>query len=213
MPTEIVDDVYDITLKEGTIGRIRAYLVDDDVPTLYDTGYEGMEEVLLDGIEQIGVKPKRVVVTHDDPDHVGCVDAVVEKYGAGVWVHEDEVFDMPETTPDRRFSDGDQVGRFRVVHIPGHTPGTCAFVDEDGNEGDGVAILGDTVFGSDFRGLPPGYLVSPTSYFSADYVAAEENLESLLAYDFDVGLVYHGSNATENASRKLDAYVGFPGKA
>jgi hypothetical protein len=40
----------------------------------------------------------------------------------------------------------------------------------------------------------------------------EEGLERLLAYEFDVGLVYHGSSVTEDARAKVDRYVNFPGK-
>lgn len=204
MVTEVADDIYEITLAPETLGGIRAFLVDDDVTTLVDAGLADTTDALLAGIEETGLEPERVALTHGDPDHVGGVDDVVSEYGAELWVHEDESLDV-ETEPDRRFADGDRIGRFEVVHVPGHTPGSCALVDE----ASGVAILGDVVFGSDFRGLPPGYLVSPSDHFSADYGAAERNLARLAEYDFEVGLVFHGTNVESGASEKLDDYVNF----
>lgn len=206
MATEVTDGVYDVTLAPETLGRIRAFVVDDDVPTLFDAGLADTTDALLAGIEEVGLEPDRLVLTHGDPDHVGGIDAVVDAYGSALWVHEEASLDV-EAEPDRRFADGDQVGRFQTVHVPGHTPDSCAFVDED----DGVAILGDTVFGSDFRGLPAGYLISPSEHFSADYAAAERNLSRLAEYDFEVGLVYHGSNVESGASEKLAEYVNFHG--
>ena len=47
MPTEIVPDVYDVTVREDDTGRrYRAYLVDDDVPTLFDAGFADTTEAL-----------------------------------------------------------------------------------------------------------------------------------------------------------------------
>lgn len=205
MVTEVADGIHDITLDPEGLGRIRAFLVEDDVPTLFDAGFEHTRGALAAGVEAVGVEPERLVLTHGDPDHADGVDAAVEAFGVDVWAHEDETPIDAETEPDRRYADGDAIGRFEAVHVPGHTPGSCAFVDGGG----GVAILGDTVFGSDFRGLPPGYLIAPSEHFSADIAAAERNLTRLVEFDFEVGLVYHGRNVETGASEKLEAYVNF----
>jgi hydroxyacylglutathione hydrolase len=52
----------------------------------------------------------------------------------------------------------------------------------------------------------------PTAFYSADLAAADEHLERLFEYDFDAGLVYHGSSVSENAAAKLDAFMDFDGK-
>ena len=36
---------------------------------------------------------------------------------------------------------------------------------------------------------------------------AEASLERLIEYEFDAGLVFHGSSVLEDASEKLEAYV------
>jgi glyoxylase-like metal-dependent hydrolase (beta-lactamase superfamily II) len=94
------------------------------------------------------------------------------------------------------------------VSVPGHSSDHHAFIHEPRS----IAILGDAVFGSDLRGLPPGYFTLPAGVYSEDLNIADESLESLLDYDFDVGLVYHGSSVTEDAGDKLARFVDFPGK-
>lgn len=206
MPTEVVDGVYDITCMEG-VGRIRAYLFDIETPTLFDTGLGNTTDTLLDGIEEIGIDPERLILTHGDPDHAGGFDTVVEEYDIETWVPEQTDLDS-EHDPDHRYGHGEQIGPFETIHVPGHTPGASALVDEDR----GILVAGDTVMGSDYRGLPSGYLIAPTGYFSEDFDEADANLDTLLAYDFDVALVFHGSSVFEDAHEKLDAYVNFPGK-
>lgn len=206
MVSKVVDDVYDITCTEA-VGRVRVYLFDGETPTLIDTGLPDTTDAVFEGVEAVGVEPERLILTHGDPDHAGGFDAVIDEYDPEVWAPEETELDA-EHEPDHRYGGGERIGPFETIHVPGHTAGSSALIDEER----GILVTGDTVFGSDFRGLPAGYLVAPTNYFSDDIAAAEENLEKLLAYDFDVALVFHGSSVLENAREKLDAFVNFPGK-
>lgn len=206
MATEILPDVYDITLKEGN-GRYRAFLVDGDTPTLVDCGLAGTVDTLAAAIDEVGVTPERLVVTHGDGDHIGGLDEVVERYGVETFVPEQTDMDA-EHDSDRRYGAGDDIGDFEAVHVPGHTDDNHVLVDK----GNDFAVMGDAVFGSDSRGLPAGYFVLPTAFYSTDLAAADENLERLLDYDFDAGLVYHGSSVLEDATAKLDAFVNFENK-
>ncbi|MFB6353466.1 MAG: MBL fold metallo-hydrolase [Halobacteriales archaeon] len=203
MPNEIADGVHDITclVREGG-GRIRAYLVEDDVPTLFDCGLPDSTDALVDGIEAIGLPPERLVITHGDGDHVGGFDAVVEHYGVETYVPEGTELDA-EHAPDHRYADGDRIGSFEAVHLPGHEPDNHALVDEEA----GVAVLGDALSGADQRGLPAGYFHLPPAVYSTDLNEAEASLERLQGYDFDVGLVYHGSSVLGGARAVLDEYV------
>lgn len=206
MPTEIAEGVYDITCIGG-VGRLRVYLFDGEVPTLVDSGLESSTEAVLAGIEEIGIEPERLIITHGDPDHVGGFDAIVEAYGVETWVPEGLDLDA-DHEPDHRYGDGERIGPFETVRVPGHTPNTSALVDEDR----GILVVGDNVFGSDFRGLPPGYVVLPTDHFSADLGQADASLANLLEYDFDTLLVFHGSSVMADAHAKLEAFVNHPGK-
>lgn len=203
MPTEIIDGVYDITWQEGGGRRFRSYLLDSNVPTLIDTCLEDATRELFDGVDEIGVEPERLLVTHSDPDHVQAYDAVVEEYNLETWVPEQSDLDA-----DRYFGDGDAVGQFEAVHVPGHAEDSYVLVDE----AEGFAVIGDALMGADLRGLPEGHLTLPPEVYSNDLNAADRNLEKLLDYEFDAALVFHGSSVLDGASEKLDTYVEFPGK-
>lgn len=206
MPTEIAEGVYDITCIEG-VGRLRVYLFDGDVPTLVDSGLANSTDAVIEGIEEIGIEPERLIITHGDPDHVGGFDAIVDEYGVETWAPEG--MDLgAKHEPDHRYGDGERIGPFETIRVPGHTSASSALVDEDR----GILVVGDQVFGSDFRGLPAGYVVLPTDYFSEELGRADANLERFLAYDFDTLLVFHGSSVMEDAHQKLDAFVNHPGK-
>jgi glyoxylase-like metal-dependent hydrolase (beta-lactamase superfamily II) len=205
MIEERATDVYDITVAERGAARYRVFLFDGDHPTLVDAGFEETVDAVADSLDDLGVTPERLVLTHGDPDHAGGFAGLADRYDLETLVPEGVEVDAD---PDRRFGDGDDVGPFTAVHVPGHTPHHHALV----NENSGVAVLGDALFGADVRGLPEGHFVLPTAFFSEDLAAADENLERLVEYEFDVGLVYHGESVTEGASEKIASFVEFAGK-
>lgn len=206
MVTEVVRGVYDITVQDDGNGRYRAYLFDLPVPTLVDTGLPDTTDALFEAIADISIEPERVIITHGDGDHIGGLEAVNERYDVETWVPTQT--DVDDSLVDRRFSTGDTIGPFEAVYVPGHTSDHHALVDESND----IAVLGDAVFGSDARGLPPGYYVLPTGYYSADLLEADEHLDRLLEFEFDVGLVYHGSSVKSDAAAKIDEFVNFDGK-
>ena len=170
MPTEILPGVYDVTVREAPPGRrYRAYLIADDVPTLFDAGFPDTTDALFEGVEATGLEPERLVVTH---------------------------------------ADGDRVGNFEAVHVPGHSRDHHALVDEER----GVLVAADAVSGADLRGFPEGYLLPHAAVYAEDLKEAELNLDRLLEYEFDAALVYHGTSVTEGARDVLDRYVNFPGR-
>lgn len=208
MPAEILPDIYDITCREDPDGkRYRVFLFDGNTPTLFDTGYADTAQTVFAGIEETGVTPERLIITHADADHAGGFDEVVDHYDLTSWVPEQAELDA-NAAPDHWYGDSEQIGRFTAVHVPGHEPENHVLIDETAR----VAVMGDAVSGADQRGLPKGYLHLPPAVYSKDLNLAEESLERLLDYDFDTALVFHGSSVLEDAHAKLDAYVNFPGK-
>lgn len=201
MPTEVAPDVHEISAWSADGGKdYRVFLFTAGTPTLFDTAKPDTASGIVEGIEAVGTRPERIVITHGDGDHVGGFDALVERYDPETWVPARTTLDA-RASPTHRYSDGDRIGRFLAVHTPGHEPDQHVIVDEAA----GVAVMGDAANGADRRGLPPGYFTLPSS--SDDLDVAMESLRKLLAYDLDVGLVYHGTSVLEDAGAKLDRYV------
>jgi|TARA_Y100000758_G_scaffold242275_1_gene178246 glyoxylase-like metal-dependent hydrolase (beta-lactamase superfamily II) len=94
-------------------------------------------------VEEIGIKPSYILLTHSHPDHVASVVSLKDKYGCQLIADPKEPW-IPEGTLDREINGGDTVEigdlKFMVLSIPGHTPASTAFVY--GNH----AFVGDTLF-------------------------------------------------------------------
>jgi len=86
-----------------------------------------------------------VLETHGHADHWQALAAVRERFtGAWVGAHEADLGMFPPPPPGHRFQHGEEIAfgtcRLRVLHTPGHTPGSVCFL------GPGMVFTGDTLF-------------------------------------------------------------------
>jgi glyoxylase-like metal-dependent hydrolase (beta-lactamase superfamily II) len=94
-----------------------------------------------------GTDVQMIIITHRHGDHWAEVDAVKDALKAPVWCHEGDREPYKAKVFDT-LGDGDEVpfgeSRLRVIHTPGHTPGSiCLFLET----ADGLALIsGDTLF-------------------------------------------------------------------
>ena len=90
-----------------------------------------------------GLNVVAVLLTHSHPDHWAEYDQVKQATGAPVLCHADERI-IPADKIDRPLADGEQLSAggvsVRVIHTPGHTPGSCCFLVGR------YLISGDTLF-------------------------------------------------------------------
>lgn len=119
--------------------------------------------VLVDaGVPPTAVEPYKdevevIVLTHGHYDHTAHVREIARMCEAQVAIHADDVSALvedsrslashfgarpPGIVPDRVLREGDEVGGLRILHTPGHTPGSCCLYDET----TGDLVSGDTVF-------------------------------------------------------------------
>ena len=108
-----------------------------------------------------GRTPAAVLLTHGHFDHIGAVDAVCEKYGVPVYIHEADAIKLTDTeantgakfghpvtvrTQPRLLHDDEELHLagigLKVLHTPGHSKGSVCYLLE---EGQGI-LTGDTLF-------------------------------------------------------------------
>jgi len=163
-------------------------------------------DALLDRAEADGMKIVGALVTHYHPDHCGGslwghsiegVSRLLARNPVPIHVNEHEAAGVQKVTGASpgdlaRHAGGDVVAlgpvRVRLLHTPGHTPGSqCFLVEEEGHPG--ALVSGDTLFlgscgrvdlpGSDpeamyhslngtLRQLPDETLLFPGHLYSAD---------------------------------------------
>lgn len=132
---------------------VNAYLVpEDDGLTLVDTGLPRSAGRITQEAERLGAGIKRIVLTHAHQDHIGSLDALVERLGDvevlitardARLLAKDKTPDPGEpadaklrggytgasTRPTRTIAPGERIGSLEVVAAPGHTPGQVALLD------------------------------------------------------------------------------------
>jgi glyoxylase-like metal-dependent hydrolase (beta-lactamase superfamily II) len=156
------------------------YLAED---VLIDGGTRWAKTRIL---RQIEGRPVRLMaLTHCHPDHQGVAQLVCKRFGIPLACHELDVLAMEGRAPmvpdswvmrlqgplwagpphpvGRVLREGDEVAGFRVLHMPGHTPGHVVYF----RDADRVAIIGDLMLHLGGRlGRPT--LLQPATLFTVD---------------------------------------------
>jgi glyoxylase-like metal-dependent hydrolase (beta-lactamase superfamily II) len=90
-----------------------------------------------------GTTPRAILLTHGDTDHIDALSELRGQLGVPVGIGPDDADRLP-APPDFTLGDGQEVavgeGTLRVIHTPGHTPGSVCFLLN------GELIAGDTLF-------------------------------------------------------------------
>lgn len=127
---------------------------------LVDPG--GDTDTLMGALDQFGLTLTRIWLTHGHLDHAGAAAELRERTGVAVegphiedqfWLDQIEegarrygVGGLRNVTPDRYFTDGEELTfegvRFSVAHTPGHTPGHVVIYNRELK----IAFVGDVLF-------------------------------------------------------------------
>ncbi len=135
----------------------------------------GDSKIIIEYLKSHKLQCQAIVLTHSHFDHItGCAELKAAFPEAKIYVHEADAaeltgsgiagpmnasclqfFGMPELmqlcgqqpVADVLLRDGMSLLGWKVIHTPGHTPGSiCLYNADAGEEGRGVLISGDTLF-------------------------------------------------------------------
>jgi hydroxyacylglutathione hydrolase len=169
-----------------------------------------------------------LALTHAHGDHLGSAKAVCEAKGIPYWVGERDVAvaesgDVLQNFPDhfmpklssralggpghpvdRALREGDEVGGFTVLDVPGHSPGHVAFW----RESDRSLILGDVLFGLHHALGIPGYH-EPPDFFTPDVARNRDSARRLA--ELEPALICFGHGPPRRDPDRLREFVaGLP---
>ena len=190
------------------LGELRAncYVVETAPGRCIAVDIGGDSDYFLDFLKNKKLKLTKILLTHGHFDHIGGVEAVRLATGAEVYIHADDVkmlssevyslhsnmswntfvpvTDCTAVRGDCFINDGNF--SFKVIHTPGHSPGSVCYVCGD------VMFSGDTLFcGSIGRTDMPG----------SSFIDMMNSLRALSLLDGDF-TVYPGHNESTTLERE-----------
>lgn len=183
--------------------QTNCYLVwDEDSPTcvVIDPGYE--PETVLFEAKKLGKDIAAILLTHGHFDHVGGVKDIAAETGCPVYLCADDLSMPKQMTAGtlyhtHTYTEGDRLElaglSFKVLHTPGHTPGSVCLMCEN------TIFSGDTLFwGSCGRTDLPG------GSWSTIRVSLKRLADLNGDYDVYPG---HGDATKLSFERKMNPYM------
>lgn len=183
--------------------QTNCYIVHEENSTdclIIDPGYE--PKIISSYLEEKGLTPEAILLTHCHFDHVGAVKDLAAQYDCKVFLDKKELAMPPMLTNGPLYytdgyGDGDTLTLagipIQVLETPGHTPGSVCLIMED------TLFSGDTLFaGSCGRtDLPCG-----------DARAMRDSLRRLAALSENYRVCPgHGPSSTLNREKKTNPYL------
>jgi glyoxylase-like metal-dependent hydrolase (beta-lactamase superfamily II) len=203
--------------------RANPYFIVGEELVLVDAGMsrksEGILAYLKDTLKRKPSDLGIMIITHSHFDHTGGLAVLVRATGAKVAIHS---ADAPYVAGEKRASrpkggmgvlfrllspfirpapvkadillnDGDMIAGMKVIHIPGHTLGSIALLDEKRK----------ALFPGDTLRLRDGRVEGPPENFTQDPGLARRSIEKLKLVDFEAMLPGHGEPLLAGASEAV----------
>jgi len=206
-----------ISVKAVSVGKLlsNSYLVFDSElkeGVIIDAGDEA--EKILRLVREHGVKVSGIYLTHGHFDHVLALRELKESLGCGFYIHKaDEAIlasapsdaklflgidVLPPPRPDGWLFDGQVIGvgrySMRVIHTPGHTPGSVCFLVER------YVFTGDTLFAGS---------IGRSDLSGGDFQQLLSSIKSKLMTLPDDFVIYpgHGPSSTMGVERRMNPFL------
>ena len=198
-----------INLFPGSYGS-NCYLVEDNGHALI-VDPSASAAAILRRLQEDGCVPDAIVLTHGHFDHIMSIDTLRSaEPDLKVYIHEADAPMMSDGKKnafalffgqDRRWQDADvlltegqtiEVGNavFRVIHTPGHSPGSICLLCEE----EDVLITGDTLFADN---------IGRCDLWEGSHAVMRKTLQALRNYRGDL-TIYPGHGGTNTLSKALN---------
>ena len=217
---EVVPGIHKI---DGTWGGNVYLLVDDDGLDLVDAALPFNTGKILRYINRLGRDPSELrylILTHAHPDHTGTIPNLSSRANLQVLVHPQDTKVRPDGRrwlyfPGRHLvaaywdlpffrriyaqemvEEGHRLpimGGLRVLHTPGHTPGSIVLHLEER----GVLFTGDILLSDGKR------FTRPIPFPGTNFKEYRRSVERLARMEFDVACVGHGRPLMGDATSKV----------
>jgi glyoxylase-like metal-dependent hydrolase (beta-lactamase superfamily II) len=200
------------------LGFVNCFLVrESDGLTLIDTGLSGSHNDILTAARTLAAPIRRILLTHAHMDHVGSVDALLEKLGPSNVELVSNARTLPllqkppdkslastepkakikggvpgmKSRPNKLVTEGELIGSLRAIETPGHIPGHLSFLDErDGTlyAGDALIAIGHLAV----SGFAPWFFPLP-NFATWHKATALASAQKLLTYPIERFASGHGA--------------------
>ncbi|HEX3013874.1 MAG TPA: MBL fold metallo-hydrolase [Methanobacterium sp.] len=195
---KISDEVYTLDSTKGNY----VYLILAEEIILIDTGLPKNGEGILNDLKSMDINPpdiNRILITHDDMDHVGSLALLEKASGAKIWASKD---DIPSILGDinrhvvkrilnyiiklkkpkniNSYPEDGIIGDIEVVYTPGHTLGHVCLLYKD------IMFVGDL-----FR-TKNGEITMGPSFSNWNNSILKESIFKIDEYDFKWICPAHG---------------------
>lgn len=170
--------------------EVRSFVVADAGGVVFvDTGTPGSTEAIGNALANVGAAwsdVSDIVLTHSHFDHCGgLAESAQQASGAKIWAGAQDASEIPtiDGRAVRPLTEGDRVGKLRVLHTPGHTAGHVSLLHEAAS----LLFIGDLV------GSMDGVVVFGPSAFTADPELSRRSLQRMVDLAPDRILFSHGA--------------------
>ncbi len=218
---KITSEIYQI---ENVRGANSYLVMNKDGILIIDTGLPGNGGKIIKYIEGLGKKSQDIhyiVLTHSDPDHSGSVAELKKITDAKIAIHEADapsisgerqvkemkgipdvllsfflkrVMKFQTVKPDLLLKEGDEIEGFKIIHTPGHTPGSISLYGKE------VLFSGDAL-----QVNRKGNLTPSRKLMASDIKQAWESIRKInnLNLEFKILLPGHRKVILKDASKML----------
>lgn len=193
--------------------EVNTYLVYNDPNNVFVIDPGADAEDIINALKVRNLTPAAILLSHGHADHISALNGLLERYQIPVKLTSEDAawaftpmncfpgYEEVQKYPENLISvikDGDEISAgaltLKVLHTPGHTPGSVCFVADDGHK----VFAGDTLFAGS---------IGRTDFPGGDWNAMAQSLIKLMQLPEDYN-VYpgHGESTTIGKEKRTNQY-------